>query len=70
MCFIFPGKFYASIGAPEFILTMPCIPIAIFLSYENPPFDSCIFEKHWAIQNRILHSKFEFRNFPTPSLRG
>jgi hypothetical protein len=39
-------------------LKMSCILIAIFLSYENPPFDSCIFEKHWATQNKILHSKF------------
>ena len=36
----FLGKCYASFGAPEFILKMPYIPIAIFLSFENPPFDS------------------------------
>ena len=40
MCFIFLGKFYASFGEPEFILIMPCIPFAIFLSFENPLFDS------------------------------
>jgi hypothetical protein len=54
----FLGKCYPSIGAPEFILKMPYIPIPIFLSFENPPFDSL----HLREKLRQPRIKFCIRN--------
>src|SRR4029453_11158718 len=58
MFFIFLGKFVPLFGEPELILKMPSIPIAIFLSSENAPFDSLHLREIWR-QPRI---KFCIRN--------
>jgi hypothetical protein len=71
MFVIFLGKFYASFDAAEFILKMPCLPIAIFLSFENPPIDSLHLRetlRQPRIEFRI--AKFEVRNFPTLRLQA
>jgi len=70
MFLIFLGKCYASFGEPEFILKIPCI----FLSFENPPFDSLHLRKTLR-QPRIKFciSKFrlsKFSNSLPVSLRG
>jgi hypothetical protein len=56
----FLGKCYAPFGEPELILKMPSIPIAIFLSSENAPFDSLHLREIWR-QPRIKFGNSKFR---------